>query len=337
MDRATKIAFLRRKVELLGQISSSDPKEGFIQKLFGKFLEHAERFPRMPERSLQSLDRELERMTTHGMPELDFPEIRKILVAEFGASRLTASPKTVMNRVLKRGRIETEEEYYEIKEIVTHVDNIERLGRGVYARLDKLAEEFSPKAERPTRRTARKKDDRATGRPRDDETPRWPMVPPEGDDHLCPPGTPLDVLEQFIRAKLELLLRNIDADTAASLQTMIEGGITLVKGPTTQPEQKDFGMRYEDHELEAFSGLEITVPVLRRIEEELQDRFGFRRLLLSPRQLGMAAIRKGYEENQWIRLIIERALHNYTAPPIFSPAEARALKKALKPRPAPTS
>lgn len=330
MDRSTKIALLRRKAELVAENTYSQQSEDFVRKLFTRFVDHAARFPRMPESALRDMDRELERIMTHHVLKADHPEVRNPLVREFGTSRLTVSTKAIMKRVLQRGSIETEEEYYQIQEIVTCVDNIDRIGEETYAKLDRMAGAFQPRDEgRPRPRKAARPEPAG-----DDQTPRWPMVPPEGDEHLCPAGTSLAVLEEFVRAKLALLRQqHTDPEAAANLTSMIEGGIGFALGPTTSPEQKDFTLRYRDHELEAFSGLEVTMEKLRLVEETLQTRFGFRRLLPSPRRLGLQAIETGEPGNQWTRLIIERALANYTAPPIFSPAETKALRKLLKPGP----
>jgi hypothetical protein len=331
MDRTTKIALLRRKAELLAENTYSQGSEDFARKLFTKILDHAVRFPRMPETALNELDREMERMMSHFVLKDDYSEVRDPLIAEFGTSRITVSTKAIMRRVLKRGSVATEDEYYQIQEIVTNVDNIDRLGPDTYARLDQLAGAFQPKDDR----APRPRNFVAVETSSDDQTPRWPMVPPEGDDHVCPAGTSLAVLEQFVRTKLTLLLQqHTDPDAAAGLSSMIESGIRHVTGPSIPPEKKDFKMRFRDHELEAFSGLEITLPVLRAVEDELQAQFGFRRLLPSPRRLGLQALETDEAGDMWIRLIIERALANYTAPPIYSPAEVKALNRLLKRKPA---
>jgi hypothetical protein len=160
------------------------------------------------------------------------------------------------------------------------------------------------------------------------------MVPVEGDEHLCPAGTSLDVLERFVRAKMELLLRHYsDPEDATNFRNSIEGGIGFVNGPMTPPAQKDFMMRYRDHELGASSALEVTTEQMGLVEKELQIHFGFRRLLPSPRRLGLIAIENGKIEGYWIRLIIESALANFFTPPIFTTEESRKLRKLLKSKP----
>ncbi|MGH8017615.1 MAG: hypothetical protein ACREIA_04890, partial [Opitutaceae bacterium] len=47
-----------------------------------------------------------------------------------------------MRRVLERGRIKDLEEYYQIKEFVSCVDNIEVAGEDDYAILDSLLESY---------------------------------------------------------------------------------------------------------------------------------------------------------------------------------------------------
>lgn len=331
MDRVTKIALLRRKVELVAENTYSEEMELFIGKAFGKMVDLAARFPRMPDSALRDIDRELENLMTDSVLREDHAEVRDPLIKEFGISRLTVSPKTIVKRVLKRGSIQSEEEYYQIQEVVTCVDNIDRLGEEIYWKLERIAGAFRPKDDSPPRvRISTKAEERAS-----DEIPRWPVVPPEGDDYICPPDTPLETLERFMRAKLSLLLRYFaDPDDAANFASGIESGIKLVYGPSTASADRDFMMRYRDHELESFSGMEVTTEQLRVIELELQAQFGFRRLLPSPRRLGLTAIEKGKVEGQWVRLIIERAMTDFTAPPVFSTVETKKLRKLLKARPA---
>lgn len=330
MERATKISLLRRKAELVVAIDRTEFMAKFIGKVFSKALDLATRFPRMPDSHLREIDRSLEKMMDHSMLPFEIANVRDPLIKEFGISRLTISPKAIMKRVLKRGTIQTEEEYYQIQELVTFVDNIDELGQEIYWKLEKIAGEFRPKDNYAP--IARKF--AMTEGPAEEETPRWPMVPPEGDKHLCPDGTPIEILEQYVRAKLELLLPHFkDPDDANNFTSLIEGGIKLVYGPHTRPENKVFQMRYRDHELEAFSGLNVTMKELRTVELKMQLQFGFRRLLPSPRQMGLSAIEAGKIEGQDLRLIIERALHDFTAPPIFSPEETRKLAKLLKAKP----
>lgn len=336
MDRATKIALLRRKTELLAENTYDEESEKFVRKLFSRMVEHAARYPRMPESALRDIDRELEKMMTHHVLREDHAEVRDPLIKEFGISRITASSKAILNRVLKRGDIQTEEEYYEIQEVVCCVDNIDRLGAEIYARLDQMAGAFRPKEERPA--VVRKPS--GTELPAADETPRWPMVPEDGDEHICPAGTSLEVVEKFVRTKLALLLRHYcDPDEATGYISMIESGLGAVNGPMTPADQRDFHLRYRDHELEAFSGLAVTREQLRLVELDLQAQFGFRRLLPSPRRLGVMAIENHRIQGPFLmRLIIERALANYTAPPIFTKEEAlklRGLLKAKPPNPSP--
>ncbi len=331
MDRIARIALLRRKMELVAENTHAEANPAFVRRLFGKFLERAERYPRMPERAFKEMDLELEQMMSCYVPRGDHGKLRDALIKEFGCSRLTASSKAIMNRVLKRGSIQTEEEYYEIQEIVTNVDNMDRLGQATYARLDMLAGGFRPPEERaPPRPKAS-----THAIPAEDEIPRWPMVPPDGDDHLCPPGTSLETMEKFLRVKAARLQEHYgDAEDSRTFAQTLEWGLQGVHGPTTAPERRDFAMRYLDHELEFFSGDVVTMEQLDAVEQALRTEFGFSRLLPSPRRLGLLALNVGSVDEPFIKLIIERALHNYTAPPLFSAAEARELRKALKPKPA---
>lgn len=99
------IEFIFAKVDLLAKhVTRPEEREGVLQikKLMDGLLGH----PRLSLQQLRSLDGEmLERWLEYSTSSADEAEIRRQLVARFKTSRIRASDKTVVRRVLKRGAI----------------------------------------------------------------------------------------------------------------------------------------------------------------------------------------------------------------------------------------
>src|SRR5688500_2098902 len=136
------IEFIVAKTELLAAHASDPQQREFMQKWLRSY-DQMWSHPRLSMQQLRSLDGELlERFLKGSTWPGTEATIRLKLFARFKTSRLRKSDKAVAKRVLKRGHIVDLEEYYQVKEFVSCVDNLEVIGEENYGILDSLLENY---------------------------------------------------------------------------------------------------------------------------------------------------------------------------------------------------
>src|SRR5262249_29695034 len=136
------IEFILAKTELLAEHALAPEHRMVLQKYLQTYDEMWQH-PRLSLQQLRDLDGEmLERVLNHSTSPGAEKEIRQKLFARFKTSRLRKSDQAAAKRVLKRGHIADLEEYHQVKEFVSCVDNIEVVGEENYGILDSLLESY---------------------------------------------------------------------------------------------------------------------------------------------------------------------------------------------------
>lgn len=323
------IEFIAAKLQLVANYADSpESKASALKALAG--LDRLCAHPRLSLQQLRSLDGEMiERWMLHSLITNGETEIRQKLVARFKTSRLRAADKAVARRVLKRGEIADLEEYYQVKEFVSCVDNIEVVGEENYGILDSLLETFDAPDDDDLTTT-----DSAGAVPPTSSRRRAP--PPfdftlEPDEKLCSPETTFEVREAFLRQKLRLVAECITLpEDRAGLATFFPHSLTLALGPQKSDDHRIAAFEHVEHETESFTAGDVNGAQHRAIEAELERQFGFRRLGPSA-QSRLAQLLATEDAGGWSnRLIIERFIYNYPHQTLFSRDEIKRAAAILK-------
>ncbi len=323
------IEFIAAKLQLVADYADSpESKAHALKALAG--LERLCAHPRLSLQQLRSLDGEMiERWMFNSLTPNGETEIRQKLVARFKTSRLRATDKAVARRVLKRGEIADLEEYYQVKEFVSCVDNIEVVGEENYGILDSLLETFDAPDEDDLAAT----DPAATVPP---TSSRRRAPPPfdftlESDEKLCSPDTPFEDRGAFLRLKFSLVAGHLTfPEDSPTLETQLLRGLTRALGPQPTDEHRTGSLEHVEHEAEFFTAGDVNGAQHRAIEAELERKFGFRRLGPSA-QNRLARMLATDDAGGWSnRLIIERFIYNYPHQTLFSRDEIKRAAAILK-------
>lgn len=323
------IEFIAAKLQLVADYADSpESKAHALKALAG--LERLCAHPRLSLQQLRSLDGEMiERWMFNSLTPNGETEIRQKLVARFKTSRLRATDKAVARRVLKRGEIADLEVYYQVKEFVSCVDNIEVVGEENYGILDSLLETFDAPDEDDLAAT----DPSATVPP---TSSRRRAPPPfdlilEPDEKRCAPEMPFEVREAFLRMKLRLVAESLARpEDRFDLETFIPHSLTLALGPQPSKDHRTAAFEHVEHEAEAFTTGSVSGAQQRAIEAKLELQFGFRRLGPSA-QSRLARMLATEDAGGWSNhLIIERFIYNYPHQTLFSRDEIKRAAAILK-------
>jgi hypothetical protein len=326
------IEFIVAKTELLAENAIGPEAREQISKI-AKGFDRLWSDPRLSVQQLKSLDAEmLELWMDYSIAPAAEAEIRRKLAARFKTSRLRASEKTVVRRVLKRGSIADLEEYYQVKEFVSCVDNSEVIGEENYGILDSLLDAYDgPGEETPDPEPL----------PANKPTRRRPPPPfdfiLEPDEKLCPPDTPLQIREEFVRAKFARVMEHTSfPEDRETLQYMLKWGMDFAFGPQTPEARRAERFEFCEHEAECFSGYGVSGAQHRAIAAELEKQFGFRRLGPSPQARLARMLASNDTLNQENRLIIERFISSYPHQTLFTRQEVARARVLLK-QPSPSN
>jgi hypothetical protein len=328
------IEFIAAKLQLVADYADNpDSKAQALKALAG--LDRLCAHPRLSIQQLRSLDGEMiERWMIHSLTPNGETAIRQKLVARFKTSRLRATDKAVARRVLKRGKIADLEEYYQVKEFVSCVDNIEVVGEENYGILDSLLETFdapdedlaeaepaAPKADAPRRRRPPPPFDFILG----------------PDEKLCAPETTFEVRAAFLRLKFALVAERLTfPEDQSVLENQLVSGLKRALGPQNSEGHRTAAFEHVEHEAEFFTAGSVNGAQHRTIEAELERQFGFRRLGASA-QSRLARMLATEEAGGWSnRLIIERFIYNYPHQTLFSRDDIKRAAAILK-KPSPVA
>lgn len=134
--------FLREKLALFVQhIKSSDIAKVAAQ-MFGDPIEELAR-AKTPDRTrLKRLEQSIESLLAGFVSKADRANIDRRLREQFGYDWIGESPRSVIERVLKTGRISSERDFEIVSEVISHTENEQRIGQSKYRRLGGLVDAY---------------------------------------------------------------------------------------------------------------------------------------------------------------------------------------------------
>ncbi len=329
MNLESAVEFIRAKMALMSENSYQEEMEKTIDTIRRQF----ERRFDLAGYNLTELRRwdveMLEGLFKGAVLDTDWGDIHKQLINKFGVSRLGPTGRKVTQQVLKRGRILDLDEYYHVKEFVSNVDNIDKIGEANYSALDQILSAFAP----PT--SAGEEEPPVTeirafspaGRKR--ETGPDP-IRLEPDEKLCPAHFTLEQRKEFLLARYEETLKHLDHDLdRQQLGYVVTSGLPFIDSPYVRDDAREAQCAFVEHELEYTTTLFLSYAQFTSIEDELERRFGFRRLGPSAQRLAAQLIAEERAPTHHERIIVERFLKQHPRQQIFSSEQKRRIKLAL--------
>jgi hypothetical protein len=138
MTKNEKVQFLQEKFRLILKNLRNPEKRPLIEGMYGAIYGLTEK---ATANMIRSDDKSLDELLDV-FPEAVQESIDAELVAKFGVARLAkqrpAATEKIVERVLKRGAIRTDEEHRTISDVVAAVDNESILGAEIYRQLAKI-------------------------------------------------------------------------------------------------------------------------------------------------------------------------------------------------------
>lgn len=324
------IEFIVAKTELLAEHTPDPQQREFLQKWL-KNYDQMWSHPRLSMQQLRSLDGEmLEGFLEHSTSPGAETEVRRKLFARFKTSRLRKSDASAAKRALKCGRIADLEEWYQVKEFVSCVDNIDVIGEENYGILDSLLENYDgPSEEIP------EPEPLATEAGTSKPSRRRPPPPFDftlvDDEKLCPPETPLDTRVAFVRARIALVVQRItDREQRESLRSSLLMTLDGQLGQAQTQLARAAAAEWSEHEADCFAGYQVNGAAHREFEADLEKEFGFRRLGPSAQERLRRMLRTNDALGRENRLVIERFIYAYPHQTLFTREEIKRAEVLLK-------
>ncbi|MGH8018521.1 MAG: hypothetical protein ACREIA_09560, partial [Opitutaceae bacterium] len=149
------------------------------------------------------------------------------------------------------------------------------------------------------------------------------------DEKLFPADTPLETLEAFLEAKFDLVAACFadESDRASFLLTK-RSAIDGAHSPAAHDKRDQCA--HAEHEAECFSWRLVGGGRHRMVEDELERRFGHRRIGPSA-QARIARMLSASQRGDWRdRMIVERFLHGHPHQTLFTRDEVKRVRALLK-------
>jgi hypothetical protein len=340
LDANRAVEFLRFKLKLIAENTPSVEAERNAEQtieLFEEFVAYQD----LTLAQLRDLDRALAEMPLkHAILGADQADLRRELVERFGVSRLGVSDKATVRKVLKRGRIDDLEEYHQVKEFVSCVDNVEVVGEEAYEALDGLLESYDGPGEAADDGDGGDEAERERGKrepsPRRATTVHRATAPyPDcdytlvEDERLFPPDASIETLTAFLETKFDLVAAHVGVPKfRARLLATKQGVLTSLTSPAQH--DKRAACVHAEHEAEFFSWRVVGSKAHRAVEDELERHFGFRRIGPSAQARFARMLARNEREDGTDSMIVERFLHSFPRQTLFDKAAVKRVREIAK-------
>lgn len=321
------IEFIEVKAALLVQ-HMIVPEERLLVERYIEGFERMWAGPKLSLRILRMIDvGVLEKNLCAGTSPPAETEIRRILYWRFKRTSLREPTAGPAKRVLRRGYVFDANAYFQVREFLDDPRCVAEMADGDVAKLRALLAGH-PESATPSP---------ATSSTNANPPPKRRKPPPpfdyllEEDEELCPPDTPFDVREAFLREKFRLVRERTcypaDRDSLQQTEYWALHGNRAAQA-STAPERAH-QLEWSEHEADSFPGYGVSATQHREIELELKGQFGFRRLGPSAQARIARALATNDALDQLNRLVIRRFLEHWPHQTLFSKSDIKRLKVLL--------
>jgi len=133
--------FIESKIELIVNATAHAPTKENLYRVFLEPLRSENPGRELGEKQALSFDSGIEKFGGALLSAKDFAEIRKKLRHRYGFDRIGDSPFVIIRKVLKRGRIASDEEAAIVRGYVSDLSNEPSIGPEKFTRLSRILEE----------------------------------------------------------------------------------------------------------------------------------------------------------------------------------------------------
>jgi hypothetical protein len=143
MTREAKLDFLAAKATLIADAAPDESKRSMIKTLFSGICGLGT-LPKIPAEAISRSDKLLEEVLER-LPSDKRHFIEQQLTQRYGVARLRrsqAAPQKLMAKVLKEGRIESDDDARVVHDVLANTTNIDAIGIDAYQRLGAIFDAY---------------------------------------------------------------------------------------------------------------------------------------------------------------------------------------------------